>query len=114
MRVPLHLDDLGIAAFVGVSNERTKIDLADHLLRPLSGQPELLETLHVFFQENCSPTPTAESLSIHRNTLTYRLNRITALTGLDPRKFDDAVADTHRPPTTLLVRDGPCPPDEAR
>ena len=30
-------------------------------------------------------------LSIHRNTLSYRLDKIASLTGLDPRRFDDAV-----------------------
>jgi carbohydrate diacid regulator len=85
------LDGLGIAAFVGVSDERTKIELSTHLLSPLDQDPELLETLDAFFYENCSPSQTASRLSIHRNTLGYRLDKITSLTGLDPRRFDDAV-----------------------
>jgi carbohydrate diacid regulator len=84
------LDALGIAAFVGVSDEQTKIDLATYLLSPLNGEPELLATLDAFFAENCVPSATAARLSIHRNTLGYRLDKITALTGLDPRRFDDA------------------------
>lgn len=85
------LDGLGIAAFVGVSDEQTKIDLAKHLLSPLTHAPELIETLTVFFAQNCVPSDTAAALSIHRNTLSYRLDKITALTGLNPRNFDDAV-----------------------
>jgi carbohydrate diacid regulator len=85
------LDGLGIAALVGVSDERTKIDLATHLLSPLDQEPELLETLDVFFFENCCPSSTANRLSIHRNTLSYRIDKIASLTGLDPRRFDDAV-----------------------
>ncbi len=85
------LDALGVAAFVGVADERTKIDLAIHLLSPLDHEVELLDTLDVFFAENCSPSTTASRLNIHRNTLGYRLDKITALTGLDPRHFDDAV-----------------------
>jgi len=85
------LDNLGIAAFVGVSDERTKIDLAMYLLSPLDQEPELLETLDAFFSEDCCPSSTASRLSIHRNTLSYRLEKITSLTGLDPRRFDDAV-----------------------
>ena len=85
------LDGLGIAAFVGLSHERTKIDLAKYLLSPLDQEPELLETLNVFFLENCSLSMTASGLSIHRNTLSYRLEKITSLTGLDPRRFDDAI-----------------------
>lgn len=85
------LDSLGIAAFVGLSHERTKIDLAKYLLSPLDQEIELLETLDVFFFENCCLSTTASRLSIHRNTLSYRLEKITSLTGLDPRRFDDAM-----------------------
>jgi carbohydrate diacid regulator len=85
------LDELGIAAFVGVADERTKIDLAMHLLSPLDHEPELLETLERFFAADCSPSATAVGLAIHRNTLGYRLDKITSLTGLDPRRFDEAV-----------------------
>lgn len=85
------LDGLGVAAFVGVSDERTKVDLATYLLSPLDGEPELLETLEAFFAEDCRPSSTSARLWIHRNTLSYRLDKIAALTGLDPRHFDDAV-----------------------
>lgn len=85
------LAELGIAAFVGIADEATKIDLAKYLLSPLDRDPELLTTLNTFFTENCCPSSTAKKLSIHRNTLSYRLDKITSLTGLEPRKFDDAV-----------------------
>ncbi|MDQ2742074.1 MAG: helix-turn-helix domain-containing protein, partial [Chloroflexota bacterium] len=85
------LDGLGIAAFVGISDEATKIDLATYLLSPLDHGPDLLATLEAFFAEDCAPSPTAAILSIHRNTLAYRLDKITSLTGLDPRCFDEAV-----------------------
>lgn len=85
------LDRLGIAAFIGVADEQTKIELATYLLSPLNHEPELLTTLDTFFSEDCCPSFTANRLSIHRNTLSYRLDKITSLTGLDPRRFDDAV-----------------------
>jgi carbohydrate diacid regulator len=85
------LDQLGIASFVGLNDEKTKSGLAAHLLSPLDHAPELLETLDVFFAENCCPSTTASRLEIHRNTLRYRLDKIASLTGLDPRVFDDAV-----------------------
>ena len=80
-----------MAAFVGISDERIKMDLAVHLLSPLDQDKELLETLATFFDENCCPSRTAKRLAIHRNTLSYRLDKIASLTGLDPRRFDDAV-----------------------
>lgn len=85
------LDSLGMAAFIGISDERTKQELAAHLLSPLDGEPELHDTLDAFFVENCSASSTAARLCIHRNTLSYRLDKIASLTGLDPRTFDDAV-----------------------
>ncbi len=85
------LDSLGVAAFVGVADEETKVELARYLLSPLDHEPDLLTTLEVFFDENCSPSASVKRLSIHRNTLTYRLDKITSLIGLDPRRFDDAI-----------------------
>ncbi|MBF2048078.1 MAG: helix-turn-helix domain-containing protein [Elainella sp. C42_A2020_010] len=85
------LGELGIAAFIGIADEETKIDLAKYLLSPLDEETELLATLDTFFAENCCPSSTAKRLSIHRNTLSYRLDKIASLTGLEPRKFDDAV-----------------------
>ena len=85
------LAELGVVAFVGISDEETKLELAEHLLSPLNEEPELLQTLEQFFAEDCSLSLAAAGLSIHRNTLSYRLDKITSLTGLDPRRFDDAV-----------------------
>ncbi|HEU5088034.1 MAG TPA: helix-turn-helix domain-containing protein, partial [Roseiflexaceae bacterium] len=82
---------LGMAAFVGISDEPTKVELATHLLSPLDPEPELLSTLQVFFAHNCCPSTAARELVIHRNTLAYRLQKIASLTGLDPRQFHDAV-----------------------
>lgn len=50
---------------------------------------ELLETLQCYVHENGDVTKTANRLFIHRNTLGYRLNRITELTKRDPRKIQD-------------------------
>jgi carbohydrate diacid regulator len=85
------LDALGIAAFVGVADARTKIDLATHLLSPLDHEDELLQTMHAFFEQDRCISATANSLGIHRNTLNYRLEKVASLTGLDPHRFDEAV-----------------------
>lgn len=85
------LDGLGIPSFVGLTDEQTKQDLAAHLLSPLDDDPDLVTTLAVFFAEDCVPSTTAARLAIHRNTLAYRLDKIASLTGLNPRRFDDAV-----------------------
>jgi carbohydrate diacid regulator len=85
------LSELGIAAFVGIADETVKIELAKYLLSPLDHEPELIATIEAFFLEDCCCGSTAKRLYIHRNTLTYRLEKIASLIGLDPRRFDDAV-----------------------
>jgi carbohydrate diacid regulator len=86
------LDQLGLAALVGIPDEETRVSLARHLLGPLEAEPELTHTLKSFFDENCSVVSAAHRLFIHRNTLNYRLDKIESLTGLDPRRFDEATS----------------------
>ncbi len=52
---------------------------------------ELLETVNMFFEKDLNLSDTARQLYIHRNTLTYRLDKIAKIIGLDLRHFDDAV-----------------------
>jgi carbohydrate diacid regulator len=85
------LDQLGLAALVGITDQETRVGLAHHLLGPLESESELIHTLIAFFEENCSVNAAASKLFVHRNTLNYRLEKIRALTGLDPRRFDEAV-----------------------
>lgn len=42
---------------------------------------ELVDTLFVYFEENCSAAKAARRLSVHRNTLDYRLKRISEISG---------------------------------
>lgn len=49
----------------------------------------LYKTLIYWFNNNTSPTITSEKLYIHRNTLEYRLKRISELTNLDLSNFED-------------------------
>ncbi|MDU8924787.1 CdaR family transcriptional regulator [Pasteurellaceae bacterium LIM206] len=49
----------------------------------------LTKTIHAWFENNMQTIATAKALYIHRNTLEYRLNKISDLTGLDLTKTDD-------------------------
>lgn len=49
----------------------------------------LLRTLRVFFDVNCSQQAAAKRLRVHHKTVSYRLSRITDLTGLDLGCHDD-------------------------
>ena len=68
---------------------------ANELARPLvrlkamDNNGLLRRTLAAWFRHNVQPLATSKALFIHRNTLEYRLNRISELTGLDLGNFDD-------------------------
>ncbi len=52
---------------------------------------ETLFTIQKFFENNLNVSETSRKLFVHRNTLVYRLEKIRKLTGLDLRRFDDAI-----------------------
>lgn len=52
---------------------------------------EMTETVQTFFRQNLNVTDTARQLFIHRNSLIYRLDKIRRETGLDLRRFEDAL-----------------------
>lgn len=55
---------------------------------------QLLQTLRVYFDVNCSHEAAAQRLNLHRKTISYRLTKIGELTGLDLSTHDDRlVAD---------------------
>ncbi len=53
---------------------------------------EFLETLDEYFAHNGNLSQTAEALFIHRNTLTYRLERIGLISRLDLDNPDTRLA----------------------
>lgn len=55
------------------------------LVALLASSPGLVETLTAFLDSDLDRSATAETLHIHRRTLTQRLHRIRELTGYDPR-----------------------------
>lgn len=66
----------------------------DESLRPLVDhddrkQGDLVRTLNGFFEANGNLAKAATDLDVHRNTLVYRLERISALTGLDLNDADN-------------------------
>lgn len=52
---------------------------------------ETILTIQKFFENNLNVSETSRQLYVHRNTLVYRLDKIEKITGLDLRKFDDAI-----------------------
>ncbi len=66
-------------------------DLLHHYekLKEYDKKKELIETLTTYIEENGEGSTTAKKLFIHRNTLSYRLDKIQDITGKDPRKVKD-------------------------
>ena len=52
---------------------------------------ETLLTVNKLFENNLHASETSRQLFLHRNTLGYRLEKIQKNTGLDLKKFDDAI-----------------------
>ncbi len=92
-----HIDNLGIERLLTEIKEESQQEFIEKTIYSPKNNKEkkinefLLETLQGFFDNNLSITQTAKTLFIHRNTLLYRLKRVKKITGLDPKKFDDAV-----------------------
>ena len=59
--------------------------------QPETFDEETLTTINMFFGNSLNVSETARQLFVHRNTLVYRLEKLSKSTGLDIRSFDDAV-----------------------
>jgi hypothetical protein len=50
---------------------------------------DLVDTLGAYLAQNCNMNATAQSIHAHRHTVSYRLDRIKELSGLDPFTSED-------------------------
>jgi purine catabolism regulator len=85
-RLLLHIDDLD-----------QLLDYARDVLGPLMdydtrGKPDLVHTLSTYLSQHESPKQTARVLRVHVNTVSYRIQRIQALTSLDLTDPDDRLS----------------------
>jgi sugar diacid utilization regulator len=99
-----------IAAGTGIHNRPITLEevLVDHMLRasphaqrllhntlkPLTDydqqhHADLLQTLNAYLTNDTNLTKTAQQLTVHPNTIVYRLRRIQHLTGRDPRTTNE-------------------------
>ena len=84
---PLYYPDLSVyRLLLQLEHHPELTSFKTKVLGPLlayEGAGELLHTLEVYFDNNGNLSQAAEALFIHRNTLTYRLDRITEISGID-------------------------------
>lgn len=83
-------DVLGVLPLLISTHTSQKRDQSARILAGLT-DPELQETLEIFLRHDLNLTRAAEALKVHRNTVIYRLDKITEIVHKDPRSFDDAV-----------------------
>ncbi len=58
---------------------------------PRQFDDETLITVNKFFENSLNVSETSRQLFVHRNTLVYRIEKLEKMTGLDIRRFDDAL-----------------------
>ncbi|NYE95436.1 purine catabolism regulator [Psychromicrobium silvestre] len=87
---------LSLTSLLLASEDVPMADMATETLGPLvqfdaEHGSELMLTLESYLQLNGSLAAVADSLSLHRNTVRYRLTQIAELTGFDPATTADRV-----------------------
>ncbi|SIS47312.1 PucR family transcriptional regulator [Salimicrobium flavidum] len=76
----------------GVQKERKEM-LSTYILGKTRNDSELLDTVKVFLENGANVSATAKELYMHRNSLQYRIDKFTEMTGMDIKYF----------PTGMLV-----------
>lgn len=69
--------------------QQKELERTINKLKSIDHNGVLTKTLFAWFENDMQTNNTAKSLHIHRNTLEYRLNKISDLTGLDIARTDD-------------------------
>ncbi len=87
---------LSLTSLLLASEDVPLADMAHESLNPLrmfdaAHGAELMTTLESYLTNNGSVAAVAEELTLHRNTVRYRLAQITELTGYDPAVTTDRV-----------------------
>ena len=82
-------DDLTLQLILSSVTDDTRNHFLQKTISGLSTQD--LDIIKVYFSEDMSLIRTCGKLYLHKNTLQYKLTRIHKITGLNPRKFQDAV-----------------------
>lgn len=82
-------DDLTLELILSSVDENSKKDFLQKTTGCLS--TEELAIIKAYFSEDMSLAGTCSKLYLHKNTLQYKLNHIYKKSGLNPRRFRDAV-----------------------
>ena len=82
-------NELDIEIVLGNLDQKFRDEYLQKTISLLSEEDKAL--LKAYYNENMSLNQTSNKLFLHKNTLQYKLDRISKLSGYNPRKFKDAV-----------------------
>ena len=88
-----YYNDLDLGLILSDTSSEDKKFYMNKVLTNLSQEEidEFKKILHVYGENNGSINKSAEDLFIHKNTLQYKLNKLGARTGYNPRNLNDYV-----------------------
>ncbi|TDF92520.1 PucR family transcriptional regulator [Paenibacillus piri] len=86
-----HIDDWGLISLIDSIPAELREQFTSHYEFIQHLNPEMEETLEVFLESNLNTKEAADKLHLHRNTLLYRLEKLSETIELDPKKFNDAL-----------------------
>ncbi len=84
-----YLDTLNLEIILESIDNETKEQYTDKILKLLD--KEDISLLEIYYKNDMSLKQAAEELYIHKNTLQYRLERISEKCGFNPRRFNESV-----------------------
>ncbi|SDJ99886.1 CdaR family transcriptional regulator [Sediminibacillus albus] len=71
---------------------QTKREFVEKSIGSLLSEPDLLTTLKSYLSNNLNLVKTADELSVHINTVHYRLKRVKEITGIDSKELSSLVS----------------------
>lgn len=93
---PLYFPDLSVyRLLLQIEHDPELSAFQEGTIGPLlayDGSEELIRTLEAYFKHNANLSQTAEALYVHRNTLLYRMERISQILDLDLDNPDNRLA----------------------
>lgn len=87
-----HFSDAVPHMLIQQGNNDQYRNIRETILQNYADDEETLRMIEVFTKFNLNVSETAKALHLHRNSLQYRLDRFTENTGIDIRKFHNAMA----------------------
>lgn len=84
--------DIGVFSLLfNIHNKETLKSYYNNILGSIENHTDYINILEVYLGEDCNLLSTAEKLFIHRNTLTYRINKIEKILNRNLHSFQDCV-----------------------